>query len=123
MSSRAACPCEGGTLDRHPQPVILAYLADGPQHGYALADRLRGSPLMGGCRPDRPGVYRALVAMESQGLVKHFVTTSESGPSKRLYRLTPVGKACLGKWIGTLERYRERLGKLVTLLREASSGT
>ena len=85
MASRPSCPCEGRTLDRHLQPTILAYLADGPEHGYALADRLSGSPLMNGGRPDRPGVYRSLVAMESQGLVKHVVAASESGPAKRLY--------------------------------------
>ena len=91
MPPRTTCPCEGGTFDRHLQPTILAYLADGPEHGYALADRLSGSPLMNGCRPDRPGVYRALVAMEGQGLVRHVVTASESGPAKRLYRLTLIG--------------------------------
>ena len=55
MASRPSCPCEGRTLDRHLQPTILAYLADGPEHGYAMADRLSGSPLMNGGRPDRPG--------------------------------------------------------------------
>jgi len=121
MSSRARCPCQGGVLDRHLQPTILAYLADGPEHGYALADRLSGSPLMNGCRPDRPGVYRSLVAMESQGLVKHVVTASESGPAKRLYRLTSAGKVCLGKWTDTLERYQKGVAKLVAVLRAANS--
>jgi DNA-binding PadR family transcriptional regulator len=121
MSSRPRCPCEGGTLDRHLQPTILAYLVDGPEHGYALADRLSGSPLMDGCRPDRPGVYRSLVAMESQGLVKHVVTASESGPAKRLYRLTPAGKVCLRKWTGTLERYQKEIRKLVAVMRAANS--
>ena len=121
MSDKPFCPCEGRTLDRHLQPTILAYLADGPEHGYALAGRLGGSPLMNGCRPDRPGVYRSLVAMEGQGLVKHVVATSESGPAKHLYRLTPTGKVCLGKWIHTLEHYQEGLGKLIAMMREANS--
>jgi len=121
MSSRPPCPCEGRTLDRHLQPTILAYLAGGPEHGYAMADRLSGSPLMDGCRPDHPGVYRSLVAMEGQGLVRHVVTVSESGPAKRLYRLTPTGKACLGKWVDTLERYQEGIGKLLVMMREANS--
>ena len=121
MSSRPSCPCEGRTLDRHLQPTILAYLADGPEHGYALADRLSGSPVMNGCSPDRPGVYRSLVALEGRGIVKHVVTTSENGPAKRLYRLTPAGKACLGKWIDTLERYQEGIGRLVAMMREANS--
>ena len=77
MSSRPSCPCPGRTLDRHLQPTILAYLADGPEHGYALADRLSGSPLMNGCSPDLPGVYRSLVALEGRGIVKHVVTASD----------------------------------------------
>ena len=121
MSSRPSRPCEGGALDRHLQATILAYLAEGPEHGYALAGRLSGSPLMHGCRPDRPGVYRCLVAMEGQALVKHVVTASQSGPAKRLYRITPIGKVCLGKWIDTLERYRDGIGRLVALMREANA--
>ena len=123
MPSGPSCPCEGQTLDRHLQPTILAYLADGPEHGYALADRLSGSPLMNGCRPDRPGIYRSLVAMEGQGLVKHVVTASESGPDKRLYRLTPTGKACLDKWISTLESYQEDISRLLTMMRKAKVET
>jgi DNA-binding PadR family transcriptional regulator len=121
MPFRPSCPCEGQTLDRHLQPTILAYLADGCEHGYTLADRLSHSPLMNGCRPDRPGVYRVLVAMESQGLVSHAVTASESGPAKRMYRLTPTGKACLGKWISTLEGYQTDIGRLLTMMRQARS--
>lgn len=122
MPSKPRCPCEGGTLDRHLQPTILAYLADGPEHGYALADRLSRSPLTNGCRPDRPGVYRSLVAMERQGLVKHVVTASQSGPAKRLYRLTPAGKVCLRKWTETLARYQKGIRKLVALMRAANAG-
>ena len=121
MPSRPLCPCESRTLDRHLQPTILAYLADGPEHGYALADRLSGSPLMNGRRPDRPGVYRSLVAMEGQGLVKHVVAASHSGPAKRLYRLTRTGEVRLGKWINTLERYQEGIGRLLAMMREANS--
>jgi len=121
VPSRPSCPCEGQTLDRHLQPTILVHLADGPEHGYALADRLSGSPLMNGCRPDRPGIYRSLATMEDQRLVKHLVTASESGPDRRLYRLTPSGKVCLGKWISTLESYQEGIGKLLTMMRKVKS--
>jgi DNA-binding PadR family transcriptional regulator len=121
MPSRPLCPCEGRTLERHLQPTILAYLADGPEHGHALADRLSGSPPMSGCRPDRSGVCRSLVAMEGQGLVKHLVAASDSGPAKRLCRLTRTGEVCLGKWINTLERHREGIGRLVAMIRAASS--
>jgi len=121
MPSKPLCPCEGRTLDKHLQPTILAFLAQGPEHGYKLVDRLSGSPVMNGRKPDRPGVYRSLVAMESQGLVKHVVTPSGSGPAKRLYQLTPTGQVCLGKWIATLQRYHEEIGELLSMMRDVNS--
>ena len=121
MNDKPSCPCEGQTLDRHLQPTILAILADGPLHGYAIVERLAQLPLMNGCKPDRPGVYRALNAMERQGVVTHAWAPSENGPAKRPYELTSEGRACLGKWITTLNRYRQELGDLVAMMRRASA--
>ena len=121
MPFKPLCPCEGQTLDRHLQPTILAFLAQGPEHGYKLVDRLSVSPLMNGCKPDRPGVYRSLVAMEGQRLVKHVVVPSKSGPVKRLYELTPAGRECLDKWLDTLHRYHEQIGELLSMMRDANS--
>ena len=121
MPSNSSCPCEGGTLDRHLQPTILALLVYGPEHGYGLAAKLSESSLLQGCKPDGPGLYRCLAAMEGQGLVKHVVTPSSSGPAKRLYKLTPKGKKCLGKWIDTLQRYHQCIGKLIRLMKHSQS--
>ena len=119
MPDKPSCPCEGQTLDRHLQPTILAILAEGPLHGYAIVERLARSPLTNGCKPDRPGVYRALNTMEDQGLVSHAWTPSESGPAKRLYELTSEGRTCLTKWTAALDRYRQGIGELVAMLRRA----
>ena len=43
-----ACPCVGGTLDKLVQPAILAVLAEGPIHGYRLAERLGAMPSFAG---------------------------------------------------------------------------
>jgi DNA-binding PadR family transcriptional regulator len=119
MPDKPSCPCEGQTLDRHLQPTILAILAKGSLHGYAIVDQLARSPLMNGCKPDRPGVYRALNAMDKQGVVTHAWSPSQSGPAKRLYELTPAGRTCLRKWTTTLDDYRQRIDALVTTLRDA----
>ena len=119
MADKPSCPCEGQTLDRHLQPTILAILVEGPLHGYAIVDRLARSPLTNGCKPDRPGVYRALNTMEDHRLVSHAWTLSESGPAKRLYELTSEGRTCLTKWTATLDRYRKGIGELVAMLRQA----
>ncbi len=94
-------------------------LSSGPQHGYLLAEQLASSPLMAGTRPDRPGVYRALSAMEQQGLVTHSNTPSDSGPAKRLFLLTAKGEVCLGKWIDTLDEYQNAVRELVAMMRRA----
>ena len=119
MPKKPLCPCEGRTLDRHLRPTILAILAEAPLHGYAIVEQLARSPLMNGCKPDRPGVYRALDAMDKQGVVAHAWSPSQSGPAKRLYKLTPAGRTCLRKWTATLDNYRQGLDALVTTLREA----
>ena len=119
MPKKPSCPCEGQTLDRHLQPTILAILAEGPLHGYAIVDRLARSPLLNGNTPDRPGVYRALNLMEDQGLVTPAWTPSESGPAKRLYKLTSEAKTCLAKWTTTLDHYRQGISELVAMLRGA----
>lgn len=121
MRERPTCPCEGQTLDRLLGPAILAFLADGPLHGYALVERLATSPLMNGTKPDRAGVYRTLAAMETQGTVAHALVDSKIGPSKRLYELTKYGRGCLKKWIDTLELYCSDVTALVRMMREVVS--
>jgi DNA-binding PadR family transcriptional regulator len=123
MSEKRNCPCEGQTLDRLLQPTVMALLAAGPEHGYALAERLKDTPLMKGVRPDRTGVYRLLASLEEMGLVRHQATDSGLGPSKRVYLLTTSGRGCLAKWIETLDSYHQGIAELVQLMRNTASGT
>ena len=53
----ADCPCSGGTLDKLIQPAVLIVLAEGPLHGYRLAERIGTMPTLGGQKPDVSGVY------------------------------------------------------------------
>jgi DNA-binding PadR family transcriptional regulator len=99
----------------------MALLVDGPQHGYALVDRLKDSPLMKGSKPDDTGVYRLLNSLEEQGLVRYSVAESELGPSKRIYELTTRGAECLGKWTATLDEYQQAIAKLVAMMRKAEA--
>jgi DNA-binding PadR family transcriptional regulator len=103
------------------QPTVMALLAEGPQHGYALVQRLSESPLLKGTKPDGTGVYRLLKILEGQRLVRHEVSGSELGPSKRIYELTNLGRKCLGKWIDTLDEYHRAITKLVTMMRKSEA--
>jgi DNA-binding PadR family transcriptional regulator len=99
----------------------MALLAEGPQHGYALVERLKDSPLMQGTKPNDTGVYRLLAALEDQGLVTHQLAASEIGPGKRVYELTTLGRECLTKWINTLDGYHRAVAELVEMMRKAES--
>jgi len=114
------CPCAGGTLDKLIQPAILIVLSEGPLHGYALAERLSQMPMLGGHKPDGSGVYRFLKTMESKGLVTSSWDTSQSGPAKRAYQMTEAGNCCLGRWITTLEEYRDGVNYLLRAARRAT---
>jgi DNA-binding PadR family transcriptional regulator len=121
MVAKRPCACEGDTLDRLLQPAVMALLAEGPLHGYALVDRLSESPLMGGTKPNDTGVYRLLGTLEEQGVVRCRVAESELGPSKRVYELTASGKECLSKWVNTLDAYQRAVAQLVEMMRKAEA--
>jgi PadR family transcriptional regulator, regulatory protein PadR len=114
------CPCSGATLDRLLQPAILSVLAEGPLHGYRIAERIGGMPGFMGERPDLSGIYRILKVMESHGLVSSDWEVSTPGPAKKSYQITPEGRICLKRWVATLEKYRENIGSLLKAARKAS---
>jgi DNA-binding PadR family transcriptional regulator len=118
MTSKPVCACEGHTLDRLLQPAVMAFLAEGPQHGYALVERLKDSPLMQGTKPNDTGVYRLLSTLDDQGLVAHQLAASDMGPGKRVYELTAPGRKCVTKWINTLDGYQRSIAELVDLMRK-----
>jgi DNA-binding PadR family transcriptional regulator len=103
------------------QPAIMTLLAGGPLHGYRIVQRLAKTPLVGGSRPDPTGVYRMLRIMEKRGFVVSSWDLSDSGPAKRLYRLTLGGRQCLGRWVKTLADYHRAIGKLLAAARQASA--
>ena len=88
------------------QPCLLLLLAERADHGYELASRLR--PLHDG-EGDSGGVYRALRALEKHGLVRSEWRTSEVGPARRTYHITPAGLALLAQQVQELKRTHDVL--------------
>jgi DNA-binding PadR family transcriptional regulator len=119
MAPTRVCACEGHTLDRLLQPTVMAILAKGPMHGYALVEQLKESPLMRGSKPNDTGVYRLLNVLEEQGVVTHHLEESPLGPSKRVYALSDSGHACMKKWISTLQGYQQGIGELIERMQAA----
>ena len=93
---------------------ILLMAAERPAHGYEILGRLEEMGM-----GISPGVlYRALRALEAQGLVEsHW--SMPGGPARRIYRLTPQGwnhlrylKDLLQDQKSTLEKVVDRINKL-----------
>jgi PadR family transcriptional regulator PadR len=75
---------------------VLAVLADGPQHGYALAREIEqrsGSAL----KPGEGTLYPALRALEGDGHIAGAWEIQPSGPARKVYSLTEQGRAELAK--------------------------
>jgi len=111
----SACACSGANLPKLVQPLILASLSKEPLHGYALAQRLAAEGAHLGAPPDHSGIYRLLRSMEKSGLVTSRLAESDSGPARREYALTACGRACLGRWVGSLFRYRNTIDAVLSL--------
>ena len=85
---------------------LLLLLREQPAHGYELLERLQA---FGFTRGDPGGLYRALRALEGDGLVRSAWMPSTSGPDRRIYELTRAGTEELHRRAKRLTDGRERL--------------
>jgi PadR family transcriptional regulator PadR len=86
----------GGAPINFLRPCLLLLLEESPGHGYELRDRL--AELGASAPPDTAIVYRALNAMENEGLTCSRWQRSTEGPRRRCYALTALGREALGGW-------------------------
>jgi PadR family transcriptional regulator, regulatory protein PadR len=93
----------GEEIRGHLDALLLAVVADGPVHGYAIVERLRERS---GGRFDLPEgtVYPALHRLESDGLLNSSWTTA-AGRRRRQYELTDRGQAALGRRTAEWRRF------------------
>jgi PadR family transcriptional regulator PadR len=82
-------------LKGHLDTLLLASLASGPRHGYAVKEALRAGS---GARFDLPTgtIYPALRRLEAAGLVKG-AWSEAGGRRRRTYELTPAGRQRLSR--------------------------
>ncbi len=99
------------------RPAILLLLNDQEGHGYELMGRL--GELGAELPPTTGALYRSLRVMAEEGLVRSYWNTSERGPARRVYAITPLGEQHLDHLIPglssllrtvqhILDRYRNR---------------
>ncbi|HEX2043197.1 MAG TPA: PadR family transcriptional regulator [Acidimicrobiales bacterium] len=89
---------------------LLLLIAEAPAHGYDLADRLSG---LGLADVDSAAVYRALRALDEEGLVESWWEESGSGPVRRRYRISAEGLTCLEAWAASVGQSASRLSSFV----------
>lgn len=73
-----------------PSLLVMASLAQGPKHGYAI---IKDVESFGGVRLGAGTLYGALNRLESRGLVEALPPVDRRRP----YRLTPLGSEFLGR--------------------------
>jgi DNA-binding PadR family transcriptional regulator len=100
----------GSHLGRFSDPAlfVLASLADGEKHGYAMMEDIEE---MCGSRLGPGTLYGALARLERRGLVEPL----GSEDRRRPYRLTAAGASALEERLRELEGFaRAGLGRLAT---------
>lgn len=102
--------------------VLLSVLADAAEdlYGYEIARRLSGEGDGGG--PFKLGaLYPVLRNLSAAGLLSSRVVPSYSGPPRRYYRITPLGRDALASWRATWTATRDFVDS--TLNRAAAQET
>jgi PadR family transcriptional regulator len=83
------------------EPFVLAFLASGASHGYAIVGELAELGITNG-PVDVGQVYRTLRDLEQAGHVVSSWTTG-TGPARRDYDLTEDGYAALDEWAAVMK--------------------
>lgn len=79
--------------------ALLAVVAGAtePMYGYQIAKTLEqvGDGVLAG---KQSALYPVLRNLEGSGLLESFIEPSTSGPPRRYYRITPIGRFALADW-------------------------
>jgi DNA-binding PadR family transcriptional regulator len=89
-------PLTGGRY-AEPSVLILTSLAEGPKHGYALLQDIRG---FAGVELGAGTLYGALARLETRKLIRAL----DADERRRPYAITDQGSAALGEHLAVLAR-------------------
>jgi PadR family transcriptional regulator len=91
-------------LKGHLDLIMLAALAAGPAHGYAVIEAIKRKSGQAFDLPEGT-IYPALHRLEQAGLLSSHWTTAESGRKRRVYALTRRGRRALVERCAVWERF------------------
>lgn len=97
---------------------VLLLLAEQPAHGYEL---LRGLEGLGAHHTDTGTLYRVLRRTERDGLTFSIWEDAESGPPRRVYELTSIGRDVLEEEMQALETSRDLMDGFLSRCRNLTA--
>jgi PadR family transcriptional regulator PadR len=103
---------EGEMLKGHLDMIVLAALAAGPAHGYAIIEEIRRKSGEAFDLPEGT-IYPALHRLEEAGLLASRWVTAESGRRRRVYALTRRGERALVERRAVWQRFSDAIGGLL----------
>jgi DNA-binding PadR family transcriptional regulator len=75
---------------------VLTVIGDGELYGYEIAQKIRGRS-GGAFAPSEGSLYPALHALEGDGALVATWRSSDKGPRRRYYHITPHGRGLLAE--------------------------
>jgi len=104
------------------EPSVLYLLATGTaSHGYQLTEQANQLGLAETII-EPAAVYRCLRTLEADGCVISDWDTTGSGPARRVYKLTEIGRQRLSGWAAVINQRVQALANFVELCRQLRPG-
>ena len=99
-------------LKGHLDMIVLAALAAGPAHGYAVIEQIRRTTGQAFDLPEGT-IYPALHRLEQDSLLSSKWVTAESGRRRRVYALTRRGERALAEQRAIWDQFTAAIGGLL----------
>jgi PadR family transcriptional regulator, regulatory protein PadR len=103
---------EGEMLKGHLDLIVLAALAAGPAHGYAVIEEIRRKSGQAFDLPEGT-IYPALHRLEQAGLLASRWVVADSGRQRRVYALTRRGRRALAERRAVWQQFAEAIAALL----------
>ena len=117
------CERRGHRRHRYPergwiQFLIMRVLYEKPIHGYQLIEELKKRRFVLPDRLESGAVYTILRRMEGHGLLESEWERVESGPDRRIYKLTDAGVEALRMGLETIVKRKDLMNDLIEFYSE-----
>jgi PadR family transcriptional regulator PadR len=110
---------EGEMLKGHLDMIVLAALAAGPAHGYAVIEEIKRRSGQAFDLPEGT-IYPVLHRLEQAGLLASRWVTAESGRRRRVYALTRRGDRVLAERRAVWQQFSDAIGAVLAGARPCS---